>query len=65
MSLQYYVSSHIFLSLSFYLWKISHPGRNGTPQLDLSEDAEASLSAESLHRLSPRQLALERVIIKT
>jgi len=51
--------SHIFLSLSYYLWDISHPGRNGTSQLDLSEDAEASVSAENLHRLSPRQLALE------
>jgi len=43
---------------------ISHPRKNGTPQLDLSEDVEASVSAESLRRLSPRQLALERVIIK-
>ena len=54
-----------FLSLSFYLWSISHPGRNGTPQLDLCEDEEASVSVENLSRLSPCQLAVERVIVKT
>ena len=60
-----YVSCTFFLSLSFYLWSISHPGRNGTPQLDLCEDEEASVSVENLSRLSPCQLALERVIVKT
>jgi len=48
------------------LWSISHPRRNGTPQFDLSKDTEAtSVSVENLPGLSPRQLALERVIIKT
>jgi len=46
-----HVLSHIFLSLSFYLWEISHPRRNETPQLDLSEDAEASVSSHAVHQI--------------
>ena len=56
---------HTFSYLLDLLWDISHPGRNGTPQLDLSEDAEASVSVESLRRLSPRQLALLSRLLHT
>lgn len=47
--------------LSFYLWTISLPGKNGTPRFDLSKDKEACVVSENL---TPRQILLERVITK-
>jgi len=49
-----------FLFFSFYQWIISHPGKTGTPKLDLSEDQKACVSAENL---TSHQLLIERIII--
>ena len=46
---------------SSFLYSISHPGRNGMPQVDLSDDEEALVTDESL---TDRQKAVESVIKK-
>ena len=55
----------LFISCFFglWLWGVSRPGGGaGAPRVDLSEDYEAGVSAENL---TPHQLLIERVIIKT
>lgn len=48
---------------SYYLFSITHPGKTGTPQIDLSGDDEAEIpSTSSLE--GDQQLAIERVIYK-
>lgn len=47
------------------MWGIARPGISGTPQFDLSEDDEVSISEENQLKLTPPQVLLERVIMKT
>lgn len=49
---------------SYFLYDLSHPNKAGAPQIDLSNDAEACIDASSTPRLSPCQVAVERVISK-
>ena len=46
---------------SHLLWSISHPGKSGTPTIDLSEDEDAKIE----QHLPPQDLAIEHVITKT
>ena len=46
---------------SYYLWSISHPGKKGTPNYDLSQDEEACVSSADF---TPVQLLYERIITK-
>ena len=43
------------------MYTISHPGKTGIPQIDLSEDDEASVDDISF---TPHKLAVERIIKK-
>ena len=43
------------------MWSVSHPGKNGHPQFDLSADEEATVSSAGL---TPLQLSYEQVITK-
>ena len=47
---------------SFVLYDISHPNKYGVPQVDFSADSEAAIS--DAMKLTPCQLALERLIVK-
>ena len=49
------------MRFSYFLWSISHPGKSGTPTIDLSEDEDAKVE----HYLPPKDLAIEQVITKT
>ena len=53
--------SDLYGSYSYFLYSITHPGKNGVPLFDLSADNEAQISDEgfSLH-----QAAIERIIKK-
>lgn len=49
------ITSLSLVTYSHFLWSISHPGKCGTPQYDLSGDNEAMVS--SAENLTPTQLA--------
>ena len=51
--------------LSHFLYNCSHPNKHGVPQLDLSNDSEASMDLLVELLLSSDRLAIERVIAKT
>ena len=55
------VTSVLLFSFNFFLWNISHPGKNGHPTFDLSKDKDATVSSKELTSV---QLSLERVITK-
>ena len=55
------MTSVLLFSFSFFLWSISHPGKNGHPTFDLSKDKDATVSSKELTSV---QLSLERVITK-
>lgn len=59
--LNYISQSYCVYLISFYLWSISMPEKNGTPHFNLSEDPTATVKSENL---SYKQLLLERVIMK-
>lgn len=44
------------------MWSVSHPGKTGTPNFDLSKDPEASVANST--SFTPAQLAHERVVVK-
>ena len=46
---------------SYFLYSISHPGKSGAPQIDLSDDEEATVNVDLA---GDQQLAIERVICK-
>ena len=52
------------LCCSEFLYEISHPDKEGYPQVDLSTDDDIVLDSELEKSLSPKQLALERVMVK-
>ena len=54
---------HAFLNYSYYLWSISHPGKNGVPTLDLSGNVSEVSSVPI--EFTAAQKALERVIMVT
>ena len=56
--------NYFIFILSYYLYNISQPTKFGTPQLDLSEDAEAKVDSSLKELLSPNQLCTERVMVK-
>ena len=49
------------MHFSYFLWSISHPGKSGTPTIDLSKDEDAKVE----HYLPPKDVAIEQVITKT
>ena len=49
---------------SYFLYDISHLYNAGVPQIDLSGDVEACIDASGTPKLSPCQVAVERVISK-
>lgn len=49
------------MSYSYFLWSISHPGKSGVPQHDLSSDKDLQISPGEF---TPTQLKYERVIVK-
>ena len=51
--------------LSHFLYNCSHPNKRRVPQLDLSNDSEASGDLSVELSLSSDRLAIERVIVKT
>ena len=59
----------IIISLSLYcshfLYNCSHSNKHGVPQVDLSNDSEASVDLSVELLLSSDRLAVERVIAKT
>jgi len=50
-----------FLPCSYWLYSLSHPNKTGYPLFDLSDDSEAAVENTLL---SPKELAVERVITK-
>jgi len=56
-----YMNYFYIYSLSFILYDISHPNKLGVPQVDLSDDNEASVDESSL---ATKQAVVERVIAK-
>ena len=48
---------------SYFLYSISHPGKEGVPLIDLSKDDECQYIQDQ--NLTSNQIAIERVIIKT
>ena len=54
-----------FLCFSDFLYDISHPDKEGFPQQDLSTDVDDMLDPNLKESFSPKQLAVERVIVKT
>lgn len=55
-----YYNTLIILHSNF-LYSISHPGKNGTPLIDLSSDDEAKVTTEGL---TSHQIIIDRVIKK-
>ena len=51
-------------SYSHYLYSISHPSRHGVPTFDLSGDKTIKIEASIRSLSAPKQLAVERVIVK-
>lgn len=52
----------VLSSHSYFLWSVSHPGKTGFPNYDLSENSQAKISLG--HGLTPDQVKLEHVIAK-
>ena len=52
----------IFSVFSYYLWSISLPGKNGSPNMDLSKDKEAQVASPDC--FTSVQLAHKRIITK-
>ena len=52
------------LFCSQFLYEFSHPNKYGVPQIDLSDDNEASVDLPAELSLSSDQLAIERFIVK-
>ena len=54
----------MYLHCSDFLYEISHPDKEGFPQVDLSADDDIVLDSELVKSFSPKQLAIEYVIAK-
>ena len=54
----------LLLFCSQFLYEYSHPNKYGVPQIDLSNDNEASVDLPAELSLSSDQLAIERLIVK-
>ena len=52
------------LFCSQFLYECSHPNKYGVPQIDLSNDNEASVDLPAKLSLSSDQLVVERLIVK-
>ena len=52
------------LYCSEFLYEISHPDKEGYPQVDLSTDDDIVLDSELVKSLSPKQLAIKHVMAK-
>ena len=55
------INGVFILIFSHFLYSVSHPGKNGTPSFDLSDDDEAKINTEGL---TDHQILVERVIRK-
>lgn len=53
--------SNIFLC-SYFIYEISHPNKNGLPQISLVDDPEAQIDLSIA--LCPSKAAMERIIAK-
>ena len=49
---------------SLFLYNISVPDKEGYPTVDLTSDEDAKLDKRLTQNLSPKQLSVERVIVK-
>ena len=54
----------MYLHCSDFLYEISHPDKEGFPQVHLSADDDIVLDSELVKSFSPKQLAIEYVIAK-
>ena len=54
----------ITLFYSYFLYNVSAPDKEGYPTLDLASDKDIKIDDALIQKFSPKQLAVERVIVK-